>query len=331
MTEPVVMAELWRGGHLEGVHRGHAVVVDATGQIVEAWGDPGRMIFPRSSIKMIQALPLVESGAADRIGLGDEELALACASHLGSRAHTDRVARWLAAIERCEADLRCGPQTPEDATARRALRAAGQAPGQIHNYCSGKHTGFLTLAREMGSGSEYEYIEVDHPVQRAVRGVIEEMTGVSSPGHGIDGCSAPNFLTSLRGFAHALARFAAPDAMGPARAAAARRIVGAMRDHPVLIDGVGGASFEITAAGKGKVVVKTGAEGVFSAILPGRGLGVALKIEDGATRASEAAIAALLVHLGIFEAAEPVVAKRMHAVQPNRRGIAAGHVIAAKL
>ncbi|NNU79142.1 asparaginase [Halovulum dunhuangense] len=328
MTEPVVLAELWRGDFLEGVHRGHAVIVDETGGIVAAWGDPKALIYPRSSSKMLQALPLVESGAADRAGLGSEELALACASHKGAHVHTERVARWLGSLGLSEADLRCGPQVPDDAEARHALRDAGRVPCQIHNNCSGKHAGFLTLARELGGGTEY--IDADHPVQRAARAATEEMAGEESPGFGIDGCSAPNFVLSLHGFGRAMARMAATDTLAPRRADAARRLVAAMAAHPVLIGGTGSASTEITAAAEGRAVIKTGAEGVFGAILPEARLGIALKVEDGATRASDAAIAALLVRLGILPREHPAIASRIEAIQHNRRGVAAARIVAAE-
>ncbi len=201
------MIELWRGGMLESLHLGHAVICDATGGIVEAWGDPEAVIFPRSSCKMIQALPLIESGAAEAFGLTEAQLALACASHNGAAIHTGPVSRWLADLGLGEADLRCGAQMPDDPAARKELICSDSSPCQIHNNCSGKHAGFLTLAKHLKAGPEY--IEVDHPVQRAVRAAFEEVTGEASPGYGIDGCSAPNFATSVHGLARAMAFFAA--------------------------------------------------------------------------------------------------------------------------
>lgn len=320
MTEPVPMVEAWRGGLPESVHRGHAVVCDAAGGIVAAWGDPEAVIFPRSSCKMLQALPLVESGAAD--GLSTERLALACASHDGAEMHVARVARWLADMGMAEADLRCGPQVPDDAPERHRLREAHLAPCQLHNNCSGKHAGFLTLNRRLGGGPEY--VAVDHPVQKAVRAAFEEMTDAPSPGWGIDGCSAPNFATTVRGLAFAMARMADPRGLGPAREDAARRLVAAMVAHPALVAGEGRACTELMAAMDGAAAVKTGAEGVFVAILPARGLGVALKVADGATRGSECAIAALLVRLGMVEADDPAVTRRLLPPIVSRRGFPAG-------
>jgi L-asparaginase II len=320
MTDAVTMVEAWRGELPESRHRGHAVICDSLGDLVAAWGDPDAVIFPRSSCKMLQALPLVESGAAD--DLSSEQLALACASHSGGAIHVARVARWLDEIGLGEDDLRCGTQVPDDTPERHRLRAAGLAPSQLHNNCSGKHAGFLTLGRHLGAGPEY--VEIDHPVQKAVRAAFEEMCDASSPGWGIDGCSAPNFATTVRGLALAMARMADPRGLGPVREAAARRLVAAMVDHPELVAGEGRACTELMTAAAGAVAAKTGAEGVFVGILPSRGLGIALKIEDGATRGSEAAIAALLVRLGALDAEDPAVVRRLYQPIVSRRGLPAG-------
>ncbi|MFN0114291.1 MAG: asparaginase [Paracoccaceae bacterium] len=320
----IPMIELWRGGRLESLHRGHAVICDAQGGIAEAWGDPGAVIFPRSSCKMIQALPLMESGAADAAGLTERHLALACASHNGAHIHTGLVTEWLAHIGQAEADLRCGPQWPSDVPARDELIRGGDSPCQIHNNCSGKHTGFLTLNRYLKGGSEY--VEPDHPVQKSVLGAFEEVTGEASPGYGIDGCSAPNFATSPHGLARAMAAFAAAGGGGGARDRAMVRLREAMGAHPELVAGEGTACTELMCAMGGRVAVKTGAEAVYVAIVPGKRLGIALKIEDGGTRAAEAGIAALLVRLGVLEAGHPVVAKYLTGPMKNRRGIAVGEM-----
>ena len=153
MTHSVPLAEVWRGPFLESVHFGHAVVCDETGQITHAWGDPNAVVLPRSSSKMIQALPLIQSGAADAFNLTTEQLALACASHQGADIHTKRVGRWLEQLELTDDAFRCGPQTPADEPARNALIKTDQSPCQYHNNCSGKHAGFLTLAKHLGAGA----------------------------------------------------------------------------------------------------------------------------------------------------------------------------------
>jgi L-asparaginase II len=319
MADAVSMVEVWRGDVAESHHRGHAVICDAGGEVLAAWGDPDAVILPRSSCKMLQALPLVESGAA----LTSEQLALACASHSGGAMHVTRVADWLAGLGLSEADLRCGPQVPEDTRERHRLRAAGLAPSQLHNNCSGKHAGFLTLGLHLHAGSEY--VEIGHPVQQAVRAAFEEITGAPSPGYGIDGCSAPNFATTVRGLALAMARMADPRGLGPVREAAARRLVAAMMAHPLLVAGEGRACSELMAAMDG-VALKTGAEAVYVAILPGRGIGVALKIEDGATRASECAVTALLARLDAVDPRHPAAARRLTPPLLTRRTAVAGAI-----
>lgn len=322
MTDPVTMVEVQRGSIVESRHRGHAVICDARGNIRAAWGDPDAVILPRSSCKMLQALPLVESGAGD--ALSTEQLALSCASHSGAAMHVTRVSRWLEDIGLGEGDLRCGCQVPDDPVERHRLRAAGIAPDQRHNNCSGKHAGFLTLNRHIGGGSEYT--EFDHPVQKAVRTAFEEMCGMDAPGWGVDGCSAPNFATTVTGLALAMARMADPRGLGRAREAAAGKLVSAMMAHPLLVAGEGRACSELMAAMDGTVAVKTGAEAVYTGILPGQGLGIAIKIEDGTTRASECAIAALLVRLGAVAADHPDVLKRLRPPFASRRDIPAGDI-----
>ena len=319
----VPLAEVERGGRLESLHLGHAVVCGPDGGVVEAWGDPAAVIFPRSSCKMIQALPLVESGAADAAGLGPEQLALACASHQGAAIHTDRVAAWLDGLDLGDDDFRCGPELPREEAAKLACLCGGDPVRQIHNNCSGKHAGFLTLMRHLGAGADY--VDPGHPVQTAVRSAFEDVTGEDSPGFGIDGCSAPNFATSLAGLARAMAAFATSRG-GSTRSDAMVRLREAMVRHPDLVAGDGRACTVMMRAMAG-VAVKTGAEGVFVAILPEPGLGIAVKVQDGATRAAEAAIAALLVRHGALaaEAAAQWTAPEI----VNRRGIVTGTIRAA--
>lgn len=302
----VAMIELWRGGMMESVHAGHAVICDASGAVVQAWGDADAVVYPRSSSKMLQALPLIESGAADAVGLTERQLSLACASHSGAALHTGMVSDWLAALGLGEGDLRCGSHWPSDIAARDLLVKTDANPCQIHNNCSGKHSGFLTLNRHLGGGSDY--IDVDHPVQRAVRAAFEEVTGIDSPGYGIDGCSAPNFATTLTAMARAMAFFAGANPEGSLRERAAVRLHRAMAAHPEMVSGEGRACTVLMQAMGGKVTLKGGAEGYYVAILPEQRLGLALKIMDGAERAKEAAITALLVRLGVLDAGHPVVA-----------------------
>ncbi|MCD9147161.1 asparaginase [Pseudophaeobacter flagellatus] len=322
MTQPVPMAEIWRGSLLESLHLGHAVVCDDSGQIVRSWGDPDAVIYPRSSSKMIQALPLITSGAAAKYGLSTEQLALACASHNGAHIHTDRVNDWLSQLGLDDDDFRCGPQEPADLPARDELIKNDASPCQVHNNCSGKHAGFLTLNQHLGAGPDY--VEVDHPVQQACLTAFEEVTGMSSPGYGIDGCSAPNYATTVHGLARAMSWFASAADRSDRASAAAAELSAAMMLHPDLVAGETRACTNLMRAMGGKVAVKTGAEAVFIAIIPEKKLGVAVKIVDGATRASECAIAAILVGLGVLEADHPETRKYLNAPLLNRRGIDCG-------
>ncbi|SMX46658.1 asparaginase [Actibacterium lipolyticum] len=323
MSHAIPMVDVWRGPFLESTHVGHAVVCDASGHIVQAWGDADAVILPRSSTKMIQALPLVESGAADAFGLTDAQLALGCASHEGAPIHTDMVSKWLAELGLSDSDLRCGAEAPRDRKAKHAMIRAGGSPSQMHNNCSGKHSGFLTLTKHLGAGTEY--VDPAHPVQLAVKDAFEDVTGMDSPGFGIDGCSAPNFGTTVHGLARAMAFFAAAnEGAADGRERAAAKLTRAMATYPELVAGQGRACTELMNAMGGNVAVKTGAEAVFIAILPEQKLGVALKIVDGATRASECAIAAILVKLGVLEPKHPATLKRMNAPIKNWRGIETG-------
>lgn len=319
MSQPVPMVEIWRGPFLESVHNGHAVICDATGSIVQSWGHPDLVVLSRSASKMIQALPLILSGAADAAGLTKAHLSFACASHGSMPIHTKMAADWLRALDMSEADLRCGVQYPYDRETEVAMIARGETPCQLHNNCSGKHSGFLTLSKHLGAG--LEYVEADHPVQSAVREQFERVTDEASPGFGIDGCSAPNFASSLHGMARAMAHFAA----SPADSAEAR-LHEAMRLHPEYIAGEDRTCTAMMRAMDGKVAVKTGAEGFYTAILPEQKLGIALKIADGTTRASECAMAAILVKLGALSSDHPVTTRFVNAPITNRRGITTGYL-----
>ena len=319
MTQAASMVEIWRGPFLESVHMGHAVICDESGQSVQAWGDPEKTVMSRSSSKMIQALPLLMSGAADAAHLTTEHLALACASHRGEAMHTKRVDKWLTDLGLAESDMRCGRHAPYDTETHHAMIRSGEALCQVHNNCSGKHAGFLTLSKHLSGGAEY--LELDHPVQKAVLEQFERVTDEPSPGFGIDGCSAPNFASSLHGMARAMAHFAASP-----EGSAEARLHTAMRAHPELVAGNSRACTELMRATGGQVAIKTGAEGFYNAILPEKKLGIALKISDGTTRASECAIAAILVKLGVLEPDHPAVMALVNAPIRNCRDIVTGYI-----
>ena len=296
-----VLVEVVRGDMVESRHRGAVAIVDAAGKIVRSLGDVDRLIYARSALKPIQALPLIETGSADGFGLGHEELALACASHRGELMHVEKVAAWLAKVGLGEADLECGVHAPGDAASNEALLRAGRAPSQLHNNCSGKHAGFLTTARWMREATR-GYIEPEHPVQQRVAAVIGDMAGLdlSRAPRGRDGCGIPLIALPLRALALAMARLADPSCLDDDRRIAAKRLLDAMAAAPLLVDGTGGMTAAVMTVAGASVRLKPGAEGVFCAALPAQGLGVALKIDDGGARAASLAMAAVLDRLGCF-------------------------------
>ena len=327
MDDPVLV-EVTRGAMVESRHHGAAAVVDAAGRVVESWGDVERPVYARSALKPLQALPLVESGAADRYGLGDDELALACASHHGEARHVAGVSGWLRRIGCGVGDLECGSHAPLDPAAAAALIRAGEPPSALHSNCSGKHAGFLTAARFFGEATR-GYIAPDHPAQRRVLAVLEGMTGLdlSRTPRGTDGCGIPVIGLPLAGLARAMARMVDPQGVAAERAAAARRLLDAMAAAPLMMSGSTGFPTALLSAAGAAVRAKPGAEGVFAAALPALGLGVALKIDDGSGRAAEVALAAILLRLGCLdEAARQKLGDRLRPPVRNIAGLVTGEI-----
>lgn len=297
MSNPVLV-ETVRGGLVESRHRGAIAVADASGRLVLGIGDVERPIYPRSAIKAIQALVLVESGAADRYGLGTEELALACASHGGEPGHIATAERMLARAGLDASALKCGAHWPLHQPSAQALARSGGQASALHNNCSGKHGGFLCAACAMGADVA-GYLEPDHPVQREVKAALEGLTGaaLSRNVRAIDGCSVPTWAVPLAALARGFARFGSGEGMAPARRNAAARLRSACAAHPWHVAGTGRFCTEIMRAFGTRVFAKTGAEGVYCAALPEQGLGIAVKCDDGAGRAAEVMAAATLSRL----------------------------------
>jgi L-asparaginase II len=295
--------------------------------VVESWGDVDALVYPRSAIKTLQALPLVESGAADHFALDGVELALACSSHSAEAAHVERVRGWLARLELDEQALECGPHPPYDETAAAALIRAAIEPGRVHNNCSGKHTGMLTICRFLDEPTR-GYIEREHPAQQRWLDVLGEMAGVDMrklPWNR-DGCGIPVVAMPLRSMAAAFARLAVPDELPAARGAAAERLLGAIADNPQMIGGSGRLGSEIIARTGRRVIVKSGAEGVYTAALGEKRLGIALKIDDGNGQAAEVALLALLQRLGALRDDDlEALAERRRVAIVNTRGVVTGY------
>jgi L-asparaginase II len=327
------LVEVLRGALTESRHRGAVAVVDAAGAAVLTLGDSAAPVLPRSAVKPLQALPLIESGAADRYGFGDEELALACASHGGEPGHVAVASRMLARAGLDAAALECGAHWPSYQAASQALARSGDAPSALHNNCSGKHAGFICVACASGV-DHHGYVAAGHPVQREVRAVIETLTGagVSEDQCGIDGCSIPTWGVPLSALAHAFARFGTGHGLAPERAKAAGRLRAACAAQPWFVAGTGRFCSEIMKLFGARVLVKTGAEGVFCAALPEQGLGIALKCDDGAGRAAEVMMAALIArYLPLTDGERTELDRYIRPVLHNWNGIAVGDLRPAPL
>jgi L-asparaginase II len=327
MTNPVLV-EVIRGPRIESVHRGSAAVVDAAGAVVFSLGDVTVPIYPRSAVKAIQALLLVESGAAARFAFGDEELALACASHGGEPAHVASVVRMLSHAGFDQSALQCGAHWPMHQPSAHALARRGEAPSALHNNCAGKHAGFVCAACAMEVG-HVDYIAPSHPVQQAVKAAIEDLAGtvIGDDRVAIDGCAVPTWALPLVDLARAFARFGSGHGLAPQRAAAARRLRSACAAKPWFVAGTGRFCTDVMSQFGERVFVKTGAEGVFCAALPAQGLGIAVKCDDGAGRAAEVVIATLISHFVKPEEADRALLDRlMCPVLRNWNGTAVGAV-----
>ena len=297
-----ILVDVRRGGATESMHRGALAVLDADGTVVASLGDIERPIFPRSAVKALQALPLIASGAADRLALSDDELALACASHNGEEIHAQTAARMLAKAGLDADALECGAHWPYLDTATRALAAQGRAPSALNNNCSGKHAGFLCLACALHGGADLRgyargYVRPEHPVMREVSAALQAATGfdLARAPRGIDGCSIPAHAVPLRHLAHAFARLGTGIGLSEGHARAARRLRTAVANAPFMVAGTGRFDTRVMERLGERVFCKVGAEGVFCAALPARGLGVAIKIDDGNNaRACEVAMAAVI-------------------------------------
>lgn len=314
MTNPVLV-EVLRSAVVESAHRGAISVFDGDGKPVWEIGDTARAVFPRSAVKAIQALPFVESGAADAYGFGQRELALACASHSGEPAHTELASSMLAKVGLDPSALECGAHWPSSQPATVALARNGGSPSALHNNCSGKHSGFLCTCAYSGI-EHHGYVKAGHALQEMVREAMENVTGAAhdESHRGTDGCSIPTYAVPLRNFARGFARMATGNGLGPQRAKAARRLMAACMAEPFLVSGTDRADVALMEAAPGRIFVKVGAEGVYCAALPELGLGIALKCDDGESRAAEIMIAAVLAKLLVKD--EAVAAKLTEQANP---------------
>lgn len=292
-TLPIVA--LTRGDVNELLYRGAYVVVTNRGERVHTYGNPNLVTFLRSSAKPFQALPLVERGAVERFGLVAKELAIATASHSGEPVHLDAVRALLQKAGVPEAALQCGPHLPLEQEAAYMLIRRDLAPSALHSNCSGKHAGMLVAAKVAGEPLE-TYLEFHHPLQKQILEGVAELA--ETPPEQIplarDGCGAPIFAFPLERVALLFAKLANPAGLAPPRADALRTIATAMMAHPYLVAGKGRLDVRLMESCPGKVVVKSGAAGVYGIGLPALGLGIAIKVEDGDALARSAVVIAAL-------------------------------------
>src|ERR1700730_1191540 len=302
-----ILVEVRRGEIVESRHRGAIVVAEPGGHVVASLGDDALVTSTRSTIKPIQAIPFITSGAADHFSVDDRELAVVCASHEGEQIHTETVAGMLARAGLDETSLRCGAQAPYDAATAKKLEAAGEPFTQLHNNCSGKHTGMLLTSMLLGLPID-DYVSPEHPVQREILSTFARLADLDHKlPTGIDGCSAPTFAVPLRSLAVAFAHLVNPPDEDPEPAGAIHRIVDAMINHPEMVGGTKGRfDTELLRAGHGKLVCKIGAEASYSVgVLPcerfPRGAGIALKMEDGSYRGLGPTVVETLSQLGVVK------------------------------
>jgi len=329
------LVEVIRGSLTESRHRGHVVAVDGKGQMIAFLGTPDVITYLRSSAKPFQAIPLITSGAADRFGFSEREIALACASHSGEPIHTELALSMLKKIGLGPDALKCGTHEPFSTEEARRLRERGEAPNVLQYNCSGKHAGMLALALHLGAPIE-SYDQLENPVQIAVRESVARFSGcaIRDLALGVDGCGVPVFGMTVRAMALMYARLIRPQEFDDSIRRACQRIISAMIDHPELIGGTTDRlDTEMMRAAKGRLISKVGAEGVYTVgVLPcddwPTGLGLALKIEDGDDhRARPTVVIEALRQLGVLKGeAVDAVARFARFPVKNRRGDIVGEV-----
>lgn len=299
------IVRVYRGSITESIHRVHLAVVNTQGALLHGAGDPQFLTFARSTAKLIQALPVIESGAADHFGLGDAEIALCCASHNGEAEHVSAARGILGKLGFHHEHLQCGAHEPYHAPTAQAMRERGEAPTTLHNNCSGKHSGMLALCAHLGASPD-TYMSLQHPVQQLMLDAVCAMSDIpkSQMELGIDGCGVPVFGMPLPHLALAFARLGSPEGLPTVRANACQRIVAAVRKYPQFLAGNDRFDTQLIKVTQGRIIGKMGAEGIFALTVPEKGLGFVLKIEDGNQRALYPAVIEALKQLNLLTASE---------------------------
>ncbi|MFC5453134.1 asparaginase [Paenibacillus aestuarii] len=299
------IVRVYRGAITESTHRVHLAVVNTAGTLLHQAGDPHLLTFARSTAKLIQALPIIESGAADHFGLGEAEIALCCASHNGEAEHVSAAQGILGKLGLTPQHLQCGAHDPYHAPTAQAMREQGMVPTTLHNNCSGKHSGMLALCAHLGASPE-TYMSIGHPVQQLMLKAVSEMASVPTNQMqlGIDGCGVPVFGMPINKLALAYARIGSLDELDATRASACRRIIAALRQYPHYLAGSDRFDTSLIEVTNGRIIGKMGAEGIYALTIPEQGLGFVLKIEDGNQRAMYPAVVEALMQLGLLQELE---------------------------
>lgn len=323
-----IAIEYWRGDRMESRVHADVAVVDSLGQLRYWYGDPGRAAFWRSSAKPFMAMPVVESGGASTYNFGPRDVAIICASHSGEAMHVERVQDLLQRIGATPENLICGPHPPTHRETAEQLILQGHAPHVLHNNCSGQHTGTLTLARALGADLA-GYEKPSHPAQQAILKNVAYMSGLAESDvyTTTDGCGVPTFYLPLERMAYSFARLVDPRGLEPSKAGAAMIIAEAMRMHPELVSGTGKLEVTLAEAADHRFVAKGGAEAVFCLGIPDRGLGLAIKIDDGVARAMPTLVATVLKQMGVLSPAEQMkLDSWLHPQLKNHAGTVVGEV-----
>lgn len=330
-----ILAKVIRGETVESVHRGHLLIIDGEGNEIANIGDAENVAFIRSSAKAFQLIPCLLSGAAEKFGFIESEIALACASHSGEKIHTVIAEKMLKKAGLNESDLRCGTHTPFDEKRAEEMIKAGEKPTQLHNNCSGKHAAMLAFAKHIGADLK-TYDLIENPIQQAILETVAQFTETPKDDIpiAVDGCCAPNFALSVRAMAKSFLKLVfPPEDFDENLREVCRRIVTAKMNYPELVGGTDRLDTLLMNAARGKIISKIGAEGVWlCGVLPNqtykKGLGIAMKIEDGDDKRARAVISVeVLRQLGIFNA------ETLRQISPlpikNRRGEIVGRVEAS--
>ena len=323
--------EVTRNDIVESQHFGSAVVCDYKGNVMHSWGDISKLMFPRSALKPLLAVELVNSGASVHYGLSDAEITLACASHQGEPMHQQLVNAWLQRLGLSEDHLACGAALPDDVKSAHKLLASGQHSCRVYHNCSGKHTGFLTIAKHLDLPLE-NFHHVDHPLQQLSLESLSELAGTNIRDYpiGIDGCGFPAPTMPLLALGVMVARFANPTELADSHAEAILHIQQAIIREPLYAAGHGTVVSQLNQVTRGAVLAKTGAEGVLTAALPEQGLGVALKISDGSARARSSALLEILDFIGVLSEVEKLQLQAFRNPQiENSRGLVVGGIRAS--